>query len=153
MSTRLERSTTNRVIAGVCGGIAEYLQVDATLVRVFFVVAALMTAGLGFLAYLALLILMPMPGQATPFVRSDTPDGAGAAAEAETTPLARPAAPPPDPEASERRRAAFGYVVIALGIVFLAGNAGVLRIVRWDLIWPVVLIGLGVLLLAQRARR
>ncbi|TMC03058.1 MAG: PspC domain-containing protein, partial [Chloroflexi bacterium] len=30
MSTRLERSTTNRVVAGVCGGIAEYLQVDAT---------------------------------------------------------------------------------------------------------------------------
>ena len=34
MSTRLERSTTNRVVAGVCGGIAEFLQVDATLVRV-----------------------------------------------------------------------------------------------------------------------
>ncbi len=46
MSTRLERSTANRVIGGVCGGIAEYLQVDVTLVRVFFVVATFLTAGL-----------------------------------------------------------------------------------------------------------
>ena len=57
MSTRLERSTTNKVIGGVCGGIAEYLQVDATLVRVFFVLFAIFTAGIGFLGYLVLLVL------------------------------------------------------------------------------------------------
>ena len=34
MPTRLERSTRNKVVAGVCGGIGEYLQVDPTLVRV-----------------------------------------------------------------------------------------------------------------------
>ncbi len=153
MSTRLERSTTNRVIAGVCGGIAEYLQVDPTLVRVFFVVAAVMTAGLAFLAYLALLILMPLPGQPVPFVKSESAGGAAMAAEVDAPGPERPMRPPPDPEAGERRRAAFGYVLIALGVVFLAGNLGVLRGVRWDLVWPVVLIGLGGLLLLQRARR
>ena len=62
MKSRLQRSTTNRVIGGVCGGIAEYLAVDPTLVRVVFVVTAFLTAGLGVLAYIVLLVLMPQPG-------------------------------------------------------------------------------------------
>src|SRR3979490_1152449 len=72
MPTRLERSLTNKVVAGVCGGIAEYLQVDATLVRVFFVVGTIVTGGLGLLGYVVLVVLMPLPGQPAPFV---TPSG------------------------------------------------------------------------------
>ena len=67
MSGRLERSRTNRVIGGVCGGLAEYLDLDPTLVRVVMVVLG--TAGVGILLYFLLLILMPNPGEATPFVR------------------------------------------------------------------------------------
>src|SRR6266568_4082377 len=66
MSTRLERSTTNRVVAGVCGGIAEYLQVDATLVRVFFVIGTIITGGLGLLGYIILIVLMSQPGKPPP---------------------------------------------------------------------------------------
>ena len=54
---------------------------------------------------------------------------------------------------TERRRATFGLVLIALGAIFLLSNAGVFRIVRWDLAWPLVFIAIGVLLLAQRVRR
>ena len=61
MQTRLERSITNKVVAGVCGGIAEYLQVDATLVRVFFVVGTILTGGLGLLGYIVLVVLVPLP--------------------------------------------------------------------------------------------
>lgn len=156
MSTRLERSTANRVVAGVCGGIAEYLQVDPTLVRVFFVIGTFATAGLGFLAYLVLLVLMPLPGHPTPFVKTDaaapsaTPDPA---TPESTTAAPRPLTPPSDPEAAERRRAVFGYILIALGIVFLLGNSGAFAFVNWRLIWPLVLVGIGVLLLAQRTRR
>jgi len=159
MSTRLERSTTNRVIAGVCGGIAEYLQVDATLVRVFFVIAAIVTAGLGFLGYLVLVVLMPMPGRPQPFVQTSAAPAApaaGATATDDTVAMnaAAPVAPAPaDPAAMERRRATFGYLLVALGVVFLLTNLGAFRIVRFDLIWPLVLVGAGVLLLAQRVRR
>jgi phage shock protein PspC (stress-responsive transcriptional regulator) len=152
MPTRLERSTTNKVIAGVCGGIAEYLQVDPTLVRVFFVIAAFLTAGLAVLGYLVLVILMPLPGQPQPFVssgsRTMTVEGAAAESTTSTTPVV-----PNDPAASERRRAAFGYFLIALGAVFLLTNLGIFRFVRWDLVWPLVFVGAGVLLLAQRVRR
>lgn len=150
MPTRLERSATNKVIAGVCGGIAEYLAVDPTLVRVFFVIAAILTAGLGFLAYLVLLVLMPQPGRQPPFVQ--TAAAPGDPSTTTTIPITTPPLPP-DPEAAERRRATFGYFLVAIGVVFMLSNLGLFRIVRWDLIWPLVLVGVGVLLLAQRVRR
>jgi len=158
MPTRLERSTTNKVIGGVCGGIAEYLQVDPTLVRVFFVISIFLTAGLAILGYIVLLVLMPQPGAHAPFVQQSatTPAGDPAAnvtATGETTVMTRPAPAPEDPAAAERRRATFGYFLVALGVVFLLANIGAFRIVRWDLVWPLVFIGAGALLLAQRVRR
>jgi len=153
MPTRLERSNANRVIAGVCGGIADYLQVDPTLVRVFFVIATIMTAGIGILGYIVLLILMPLPGQPTPFVQKTVPaDPSAASSDDKTTVITAPP-PPSDPEAAERRRSAFGYFLVALGVVFLLSNLGAFRIVRWDVVWPLVFIAAGALLLAQRLRR
>jgi phage shock protein PspC (stress-responsive transcriptional regulator) len=54
----LGRSSTKRLVAGVCGGIAERFEVDATIVRVAFVVAACLW-GLGVVVYLALWALVP----------------------------------------------------------------------------------------------
>ena len=56
---KLTRSATNKKIAGICGGMANYFQVDATLVRVLWLIAAL---GLGFpfLAYVILWIFLPL---------------------------------------------------------------------------------------------
>jgi phage shock protein C len=54
----LNRSTTDRKLAGVSGGLATYLGVDPVLIRVGFVVTTL-ASGVGLLAYLALLALVP----------------------------------------------------------------------------------------------
>ena len=54
---RLTRSETDKKIAGVCGGLAEYFDVDPILVRVAFVAAALM--GFGVLLYIVLWIVLP----------------------------------------------------------------------------------------------
>jgi hypothetical protein len=67
--------------------------------------------------------------------------------------MTRPVAPPPDPQAAERRREVAGLFLIGLGALFLLGNAGLFRLVRWDLAWPLVFIAIGALLLAQRVRR
>lgn len=56
---RLYRSRDERMIAGVCGGLGEYFSIDPTLVRVLFVVAAVV-GGWGLLAYLLLLIIVPL---------------------------------------------------------------------------------------------
>lgn len=58
MSKRLYRRRENRVLGGVAAGLAEYLNVDVTLVRVIFLLAAL-TEGAGVLIYLALWLVMP----------------------------------------------------------------------------------------------
>ena len=56
---RLYRSSTDHMLAGVCGGIAEYLNVDPTLVRVAFVLLALVTGGTGVILYGALWLIVP----------------------------------------------------------------------------------------------
>jgi phage shock protein C len=177
-SERLERSGTDRVISGVCGGIAEYLAVDATLVRVFFVLTAFF-GGIGVLAYIALLFLMPVAGRppasfaasagataqevaqslrqtGEDFRRSFRDPGPASETAADATTAAPPRAPEVDAAArardTERRRMAFGFVLIVVGAVFLLGNAGLFRAVQWQLVWPAVLIAVGVLLLIQRVR-
>ena len=61
-SKRLRKSR-NRMIAGVCGGIAEWLGWDATLVRVLYVLISIFSAAFpGILVYIILWIVMPNPG-------------------------------------------------------------------------------------------
>jgi len=59
---RLTRSRRHKIIAGVLGGIAEYLEVDPTVVRVVYVVASVFSALFpGLLAYVILAFLIPLP--------------------------------------------------------------------------------------------
>jgi len=55
---RLYRSQEDRMIGGVCGGLAEYLSVDPTLIRLLYILFAL-TGGSGVLAYLIMLVIIP----------------------------------------------------------------------------------------------
>lgn len=77
-STRLMRSRDDRMIAGVCGGIARYLSVDPVIVRIVFVLLAF--SGVSFLVYPLFWVVMPQeparpigstPGQV--FVAAGTP--------------------------------------------------------------------------------
>ncbi|WP_436492640.1 PspC domain-containing protein [Actinokineospora sp. HUAS TT18] len=56
---KLRRSRTDRMISGVCGGIARVLGVDAAIIRIALVVATILGFGTGALIYLACWILMP----------------------------------------------------------------------------------------------
>ena len=58
----LTRSTTDRKISGVSGGLASYLGVDPLLIRIGFVVTAL-TSGVGLIAYVAMMALVPSETQ------------------------------------------------------------------------------------------
>ena len=58
MNKKLYRSSFDKKIAGVCGGIAEYFDVDSTLVRLGWVVFSL-AGGSGILAYIIAMIIMP----------------------------------------------------------------------------------------------
>ena len=56
---RLTRSRTERWIGGVCGGIGNYFNLDPTIIRVVFVLAALILGG-GLLIYLILWLIIPL---------------------------------------------------------------------------------------------
>lgn len=56
MEKKFKLSTTDKKLAGVCGGIADYMNLDATLVRAAFILLALFT-GVGLIAYLVLWLL------------------------------------------------------------------------------------------------
>ncbi len=58
MAKRLYKSKTDRMIAGVCGGIGEYFDIDPTLIRIFWVTLLFMAGG-GLVAYLIAWIVIP----------------------------------------------------------------------------------------------
>lgn len=59
MKKKLYRSTTDKKLCGVCGGIAQYFDIDSTLVRLLWVVLAI-CAGSGLLAYIICAIVIPV---------------------------------------------------------------------------------------------
>ena len=60
MEPKKLRRSANKMLAGVCAGIAEYLSLDPTVIRVVYVVLSVMSAAFpGVLLYLILMILMP----------------------------------------------------------------------------------------------
>ncbi len=57
---KLTRSSSDKVVAGVCGGLAEWLGWDITLVRLIYVLISIFSAGFpGFIVYVILWVIMP----------------------------------------------------------------------------------------------
>lgn len=57
---KLYRSRSNSMISGVCGGLAEYIGLDPTVVRLLYVLLSLCTMGSGLLFYIIAMIIIPM---------------------------------------------------------------------------------------------
>lgn len=60
MEKKLYRSTTDKKIAGVCGGLAQYLNIDSTIVRLIWLLL-IFFAGCGLLAYIIAALVIPNP--------------------------------------------------------------------------------------------
>ena len=56
---KLYLSDTNKKIGGVCGGLGEYFDVDPTFVRVVFILIAILSFGVGVLAYILMWMIIP----------------------------------------------------------------------------------------------
>ena len=103
MERRLYRSNTDKMLFGVCGGLAEYFSVDPTIVRVGMVVAALLN-GVGIVLYLALAIVMPRKPLSPPETGTGPPASesapAGPSSGRDTSPSTDvPPGPPADSDA------------------------------------------------------
>ena len=60
---KLYRSRKNKIIAGVCGGMGEYFNVDPTIIRLVWLLFALLGMGLGIIAYIIAVIVIPLEPQ------------------------------------------------------------------------------------------
>ena len=145
MAKRLYRSRTDSVIAGVAGGIGEYLDIDPVLIRIAFVVATF-AGGVGIIMYIIAWVIMPEArGSQTqvPPVGEPSASSAEQSGEATTTTEAEPA---------QRGRGGVigGTVLIALGLLFLADNF----FPRFDVFdyWPLIFVALGAAMLYRATR-
>ncbi|MES2732345.1 MAG: PspC domain-containing protein [Bacteroidota bacterium] len=63
MEKKLRRSRTDRMLSGVCAGIANYFSLDPTLIRVLFAIATVVGIGSPILIYLVLIFVVPQEGE------------------------------------------------------------------------------------------
>jgi phage shock protein PspC (stress-responsive transcriptional regulator) len=144
------------MISGVASGLADYFDVDPTLVRLVFIISALIH-GIGIFVYIVMSFIVPIQEKAPESNKAigkeneGMPDSTSEGAQPPLEPLA--AEPGTHWRHREQRHTWAGVILIALGVLFLAQNMGFLFWWNWRIFWPVVLICVGALLLARRLQR
>jgi phage shock protein PspC (stress-responsive transcriptional regulator) len=147
MNKKLYRSSKDKMLGGVAAGLADYFNIDPTLVRVLFVVI-LFLGGTGILAYIIMWIIVPEE----PFVFQTTAAGSSDKPETETTSEKQENSF--DAQAyfnsvekkREKRRTTAGLILLVLGLIFLADNF--IPRINIGEFWPLILVaaGIGILL-------
>lgn len=155
MSKKLCRSRKDYMIAGVCGGIAEYFEIDPTLVRLLAVLVVLL-GGAGVVAYIIAWIVIPKnPGQV-----SDEPFKEREKVKEKIKKSAKDVieevkehfeSEEPSHKSEKNRRILGGIIVIAIGLIFLLN--GFFPWVGWNKLWPVILIAVGITIMIQAFKK
>jgi phage shock protein C len=150
---RLYKSRKNKTIAGVCGGIAEYFDIDPVLVRLIFILFFFI-GGAAILAYIIGMIIMPNP-PAEPVEAADTK--ASSSKPSTDTVQKKPA---PAPASRSNAPLIIGIILVLVGAYFLMGNLPFLREYYWWFRWhlrdffvPGIFIVLGIILLIHGSRK
>jgi phage shock protein PspC (stress-responsive transcriptional regulator) len=177
-TSRLYRSTSEAMIGGVAAGLGNYFKVDPTIVRFIFLVLTFLSGGAFIFVYLAFWLLLPTPASTatTPgdVVRENVNDlgnrvrsftggmstggttvsnpGNGQPAATNGQPVASNGAPqlPPAGPVARHRQGISPQALIAIGVFFLLINMGIFHAIHWSFWWPLLLIGLGVIMLTRR---
>jgi phage shock protein PspC (stress-responsive transcriptional regulator) len=164
VNQRLYRSRRERVIAGVAGGVADYLNVDPAIVRVIWAVLVFTTGGVFGLIYIVMWVVGPEapPGYEASWPAAGTaaplpPDQAGAPGAPGEPPASGAPVPPAGPYAARPHRGGegrliLGAILIVLGVWFLVRAYS--PQIAWDRLGPILLVVAGVaLLVAALGRR
>ena len=135
--SRLTRSETDKMIAGVCGGLAEYLSLDPVWVRLLFVLL-LFASGIGAPIYFVLWVIMPreeIAGEPGSTVLQDNFEDLSQTVSSKVDRLSRPGT--------------IGTLLILFGVYFLLSQFGWLNWLS-GVFWPIVIIGVGAFMLMRR---
>jgi phage shock protein C len=167
MEKRLYRSRNERMIWGVCGGLAQYFDIDPTIVRLIFVLT-IFFGGLGIIAYIILAIVVPLEDSTTKEPRDtirenvqemkDTAESFGQDMRSTfASRERRPETAEPEYRRRPRRNAGFfiGIVILVIGILALLSTIGPFHFSwwwNWAFFWPIILIIIGLLIIFGRRR-
>lgn len=140
MTKKLYRNEDEAMLAGVCSGLADYFDLDVTLVRVIFVLL-LIGGGSGLLIYIILWIVTPLKkGGAIIENKEDVKDLVSDLTK-KTRNMAKEIRK--DVKTSPRKSGAIlGIILMALGVMILLEKI-MPMVIRWDYVWPGVLIFVG----------
>ncbi|MFA6184582.1 MAG: PspC domain-containing protein [Candidatus Shapirobacteria bacterium] len=125
---KLFRSVDNNIIAGVCGGLAEYFQIDGSLVRIIFILLAI-GGGSGLLIYLILWLVIPKETEK----------------EKEKS-MTKEISARQDKKIKGKRINILGVVLILVGLTAL-WNQIFPKMIDWDMFWPITFVFVGILLI------
>jgi phage shock protein C len=140
---RLYRSTTNKVIGGVAGGLGDYLDIDPVLIRIAFVVTFFF-GGAGFLAYIIAWIIIPaQPRESTMSTPIDPQ-------QSTVPPQSQPPQSPMPHHRNGHGSIVGGLVLLVIGFLCLAENF--LPEFHFGDWWPLILIAIGVGMLYRAIR-
>jgi phage shock protein C len=136
---KLIRSQTNKILAGVCGGLGEYLGIDPTVIRVLFILLTL-TGGAGIIIYIILVFVMPIDSVAPAHTEATHPAGSTHAHHV-------------TPRSSERRML-FGLLLIVIGILLFLREVFPRYIdIEPYQVWAIIIILIGLYLLLRPTRK
>lgn len=133
MEKKFQRDTQHKVIGGVCAGLANYFDIDATLLRLLLAFLILF-AGTGFWLYIILWIVMPA-GRIEP-----SSDGVETFV----------------PETTQEPKNSRGSMIVGLTLIGLGALGLLHRFVpefNWQMVWPIALIVLGLVLILPKAQK
>ncbi|MBO7288195.1 MAG: PspC domain-containing protein [Bacteroidales bacterium] len=139
---KLSRNTMNKVIGGVCSGLANFFGLDVALVRIAFVIA-FMFASFGFWLYIILWIVLPVQGQQT------TDNGQQPESESGSGPRSESVS---ESKTESKIKSIFaGAFIILIGLLFLVNNFIPINWV-WKL-WPLILVAIGVVMIITASKK
>ncbi|OLC13432.1 MAG: PspC domain-containing protein [Chloroflexi bacterium] len=144
--------SSDRILGGVCAGLAEGFHVDALWVRVAFLVLVLVQ-GIGVFLYIVLWLVMPERleggGQQSGFDAMSADLRRIWGEIQHPTADKSPAAPQPS-GTFQNQSLLFGLILVVIGLAILGGNIG---IINWSVVWPAALITLGIVVLVRNLEK
>ncbi len=160
MEKRLYRSRSDRMIWGVCGGLAKYFDMDPTIIRII-AVLLIFAGGSGILAYIILAIVVPSEGSAAAEPKDTIQENLAEMKETATE-LGREIQSTLSSKESEseevtktrqRHHNTIGIILIVIGIFFLLGSFRLFWWFNWGYLWPLILVAIGVLIIIGARRK
>ncbi len=160
MQKRLYRSRSDRMIWGVCGGLAEYFDVDPTLIRII-AVLSLFIGGAGILAYIILAIVVPSESstaaQPKDTIMENVEEMRETAGEfgREIRSTFSGKGEPEETKPRYHRHNLLGFIIVIIGIILLLSSLNIFWWFRWIYLWPIIIIVIGLIIIfgARRKRR